>query len=106
MRSRRNRGDSSATLWYDLGMATLDSDSLQRFLKQFTETITPELANHFANLPLNREFQQLLDELGQKANDATLTEDERREYETYVEVMDVLALLRVNVTRKSGNLDH
>jgi biopolymer transport protein ExbD len=87
-------------------MATLDSDSLQRFLKQFTETITPELANHFANLPLNREFQQLLDELGQKANDATLTEDERREYETYVEVMDVLALLRVNVTRKSGNLDH
>lgn len=83
-------------------MATLDSDSLRRFLEQFTETFTPELAEHFVNLPPNAEFQRLLDDLGDKANAGTLTEDERREYETYVEAMDVLALLRVQTSRKNA----
>ena len=84
-------------------MALLDSTSLRRVLEQFTETFTPELAEHFATLPPNAEFQQLLDELGRKANEGTLTEEERREYGTYVEVMDVLALLRVEATRKNGH---
>jgi hypothetical protein len=76
-------------------MASLDSTSLRRFLEQFTGTLTPELAEHFANLPPKPEFQALLDDLGATANEGTLTEEERREYETYVEVMDVFALLRV-----------
>lgn len=76
-------------------MATLDSTSLRRYLEQFTETLTPELAEHFANLPPNPEFPALLDDLGTKANEGILTAEERREYETYVEVMDVFALLRV-----------
>ena len=83
-------------------MATLDSTSLRSFLEQFTETFTPELAQHFANPPPNPEFQAILDDLGRKANEGTLTEEERREYETYVEAMDVIALLRVNAARKKG----
>lgn len=84
-------------------MATLDSDSLRRFLEQFTETLTPELAEHFANLPPNAEFRCLLDDLGHKANEGTLTHDERHAYETYVEAMDVLALLRINAAGNNGN---
>ena len=76
-------------------MATLDSNSLHWFLEQFTDTFTPELADHFASLPPSPELQERLDELGERANDGTLTEDERREYATYVEAMDVIALLRV-----------
>lgn len=83
-------------------MTTLDSTSLRRFLEQFTETFTPELVDHFANQPLSDEFQSLLDELGTKANEGTLTENERREYATYVEAMDVIALLRVNALRKKA----
>lgn len=83
------------TLCYYEPMATLDSTSLHRFLEQFTETFTPELADHFTNLPPNSELQKRLDELGEKANEGTLNEDERREYATYVEAMDVIALLRV-----------
>ena len=75
--------------------AQLDSTSLHRFLEQFTDTFTPELAAHFANLSPNPAFQARLDELGEKANEGTLSEDERREYATYVEAMDVIALLRV-----------
>jgi hypothetical protein len=83
-------------------MTTLDSTSLHRFLEQFTDTFTPELAVHFATLPPNPDVQARLDELGEKSNEGTLTEEERREYATYVEVMDVLALLRVK-TQVNGN---
>jgi hypothetical protein len=76
-------------------MAALDSNSLHWFLEQFTGTFTPELADHFTSLPPSPELQERLDELGEKANDGTLTEDERSEYATYVEAMDVIALLRV-----------
>lgn len=82
----------------------LDSASLQRILSDFTSRFTPELAAHFASQPLSPEFQARLDELGEKANEGTLTEEERREYATYVEVLDVLALLRVRAqSRSNGN---
>lgn len=80
-------------------MPDLDSESLQRFLEQYTSTFTPELARHFSELPPSDELQKRLDELGQKSNEGTLTEEERSEYATYVEAMDVLALLR---TRTQG----
>ena len=73
----------------------LDSTSLEKFLKQFTERFTPELAEHFATLSPDPEFQARLDALGTKANEGTLTDEERSEYTTYVEAMDVVALLRV-----------
>jgi hypothetical protein len=81
---------------------TLDSTSLHRFLEQFTETFTPELAEHFVNLPPHPALQSRLDELGDKANEGTLTEAERSEYQTYVEALDVIALLRVKSQGKSG----
>ena len=80
----------------------LDSTSLERFLKQFTDRFTPELADHFANLPPDPSFQARLDELGAKANEGALTEDERSEYATYVEAMDVVALLRVKALARSN----
>ena len=83
-------------------MSTLDSNSLHWYLTQFTDTFTPELANHFANLPPNPDFQARLDKLATKSNDGTLTEEERSEYQTYVEAMDVIALLRVK-SSTNGN---
>jgi hypothetical protein len=83
-------------------MADLDSTSFHRFLEQYTATFTPELAKHFAQLPPNAELQKRLDELGDKANEGTLTEDERCEYDTYVETMDVLALLRAKTLAKDS----
>lgn len=84
----------------------LDSTSLEKFLKQFTGTFTPELADHFATLPPDPEFQARLDELGAKANEGTLTESERSEYATYVEAMDVVALLRVKSLARSKKQAH
>lgn len=85
-------------------MTMLDSSSLQRILSDFTDRFSPELAARFANLPASDELQARLDELGEKANEGTLTEAERREYETYVEVLDVLATLRVKAMGKTNSV--
>lgn len=82
-------------------MTALDSASLHKFLLHFTDTLTPELAEHFVTLPPDPEFQQRLDELGGLANEGALSEEERREYDTYIEAMDVIALLRVKVLSRT-----
>lgn len=82
---------------------TLDTSSLRKFLEHFTETFTPELADHFANLPPNSELQARLDHLARRANEGQLTDAEKSEYATYVEAMDVIAMLRVNSQLKKGS---
>ena len=82
-------------------MTTLDSASLHKFLLHFTDTLTPELAEHFVTLPPDPDFQRRLDELGVLASAGRLSEEERREYDTYVEAMDIIALLRVKVLARS-----
>ncbi|MEO1528974.1 MAG: hypothetical protein AAFX06_26430 [Planctomycetota bacterium] len=81
-------------------MATLDSTALHDFLVQFTDGFSPELAEHFVSTPPTEGMQSRIDELAAKANEGLLTEDERREYDTYVEAMDVIALLRVKSMKK------
>ena len=76
-------------------MTSLDSASLHKFLLHFTDTLTPELAEHFVTLPPDPEFQQRLDELGSLANEGALSEEERREYDTYIEAMDEIGRAHV-----------
>jgi hypothetical protein len=69
---------------------------LERFVDHLTRGFTPELAKHFAELPApNAEFQARLDELAEKANEGMLSGDETREYERYIELMDLVALMRL-----------
>ena len=82
-------------------MTVLDSASLHKFLLHFTDTLTPELAEHFVKLPSDPDFQLRLDELGGLANEGALSDEERREYDTYIEAMDVIALLRVKVLSRT-----
>ena len=58
-------------------MTVLDSASLHKYLLHFTDTLTPELAEQFVNLPPDLEFQQRLDDLAIKANEGTLSFDEQ-----------------------------
>ncbi|NLX54206.1 MAG: hypothetical protein GXY58_03745 [Planctomycetaceae bacterium] len=81
----------------------LDSVSLEKYLRQLTDRFTPELVEHFATLPPDPAFQARLDELGEKANEGALTDDEHREYATYIEAMDVIALLRVRALARAKN---
>ena len=86
-------------------MTVLDSASLHKFLVHFTDTLTPELAEHFSQLPPDPVFQARLSELGIKANDGTLTIEEQSEYDTYIEAMDVIALLRVKTMSRTNPIN-
>ena len=70
--------------------------TLEQFVEHLTQGFTPELAKHFAELPEpNPEFQALIDALATKANEGTLTPEEAREYDKYIENMDFVALMRL-----------
>jgi len=81
--------------------------TLERFVDHLLQGFTPELAKHFAELSLpNAEFQARLDELAEKANEGILSADEVREYDTYIELMDFVALLRLKARARIPDLSH
>ncbi len=70
--------------------------TLGSFLDHITRGFTPELAEHFAKLPKpDPRFQERLDELAEKANQGTLSNEEAVEYEKVTEYMDFVALMRL-----------
>ena len=81
-------------------MAILDSTALRDFFVQFTDGFTPELAEYFVSTQPKAELQARIEELAGKANEGELTNEERAEYDTYVEAMDLVALLRVKSMKK------
>jgi hypothetical protein len=76
--------------------------TLGSFVDHLTEGFTPELARHFADLPQpNAEFQARLDELAEKANQGTLTDEEARTYEKYVDYIDFVTLMRLKARSRT-----
>ena len=79
------------------------ADTLERFVDHLTRGFTPELAKHFAELPKpDPELQARLDELAVKANEGSLSEEEREEYDKYVEYMDFVAYVRLKARSRAA----
>lgn len=79
---------------YGTGMNHVTETTLERFVDHLIRSFTPELAKHFAELPQpDVEFQARLEQLADKANEGTLSAGEASEYDTYIELMDFVALL-------------
>lgn len=75
-------------------MATSHHSVLDRLLEPLTECLTPDAAEQIVNFRADAEVQQRLDELADGANEGTLNEDEQAEYESYVEAIDLVAVLQ------------
>ena len=68
---------------------------LDRFLDPMTECLTPEVAQRLLDTVfLDQQTQGRLDELADKSNRGALSDDERSEYEEYVEAMDVVGIIK------------
>ncbi|MEZ6132340.1 MAG: hypothetical protein R3C59_27065 [Planctomycetaceae bacterium] len=82
-------------------MSTTDS-TLIEFAEYLTDGFAPDVAAHFAGLPEpNPKLQGLLHTLAEKANQGTLTESERRQYERLVDLTDFVTLLRLKARVKA-----
>lgn len=56
--------------------------------------MTPELAQRIAELLALPEAQARLDELADKCNEGELTPEEAAEYDSYVDAIDLIAVLQ------------
>lgn len=69
--------------------------SIERILEPVTACLTPEVAQRIVDVRLVDPFMmQRLEFLREKANEGTLTEQERAEYEGFVEGNDLLMLIK------------
>lgn len=67
---------------------------LDQIFDRLREIIDFETAHRLADWQADEEIQQLLDDLGNKANEGTITPSERDKYETYVRVIDFIGILQ------------
>jgi hypothetical protein len=67
---------------------------LERLLDPLSRCFTTESAKALAELETDPVAQARVDELAEKCNEGQLTTDERREYETYVHVGNLVGILQ------------
>jgi hypothetical protein len=72
---------------------------LDRFLDPVADCLPPEVARRIIDLRMDPQLQSRLDELAEKSSAGTLTNEERDEYQAYVEGMDIVGLFKAKARR-------
>ena len=85
------------TLCYNSHMST--TELLERVLGPFTECLTPDAAHKIIALRADPETQSRIDQLAEKANDGTLTSEERADYEKFRATFHVITILQSRARR-------
>ena len=75
-------------------MKTLDAPVLDRLFDPLGRLLSPEVARKLADYRFDAKAQARIDKLARKCNDGKLSVGERREYETYVQTIDFIAILQ------------
>lgn len=75
-------------------MKTLDAPVLDRLFDPLGRLLSPEVARKLADYRFDAKAQARIDKLARKCNDGKLSDSERREYETYVQTIDFIAILQ------------
>jgi hypothetical protein len=82
-----------------------EADIFSRVIDASNPNLTPEAAKGILQLDYSEADHARMAELARKSNDGLLTSDERREFESYVFVGDMLAMLkskaRLSLNRRS-----
>jgi hypothetical protein len=75
-------------------MEISDVSVLDRLLDPLARSLTPDGARAIVNFRADAETQSRIDELAVKSNEGKLSAEEREEYESFVETIDVVAVLQ------------
>ena len=67
---------------------------LDRLLDPLADCLSPEVAAKVAALRADEATQARIDYLADRANEGLLTEEEREEYEGYLNAIDVISVLQ------------
>lgn len=74
-------------------------DLLDELLDPLAHCFTPDVAREVVDLRYDAKVQARLEELRHKANEGTLSEQERADYETLIETIDFIAILQAKSRR-------
>lgn len=82
-------------------MSTVSQPSpLDRLLEPLAAGLTSEMAQYLAAFRADADVQQRISELAEKANEGELTEQERLEYEEYIEAGTMIAVLQSKARKR------
>lgn len=85
-------------------MSTSHQDTvLDEVLDPVARCFTPDVASQIASLRADVRLQVRLDALARKANDGDLTEEEREQYDAYVEAIDLISILQAKARQILAN---
>jgi hypothetical protein len=79
---------------------------LDRIFEPFAEVLTPESAARFVAVRADDEVQRRIDELADKCTEGQLTDDEREEYDAYIQAIDFISIMQSKarqVLQRSGS---
>jgi len=68
-------------------------------LEPVARCFTPDVARQIIELRADPALQTRLDSLAGKANEGELTENDREQYEAYVEAIDIIAILQAKARK-------
>ncbi len=81
-------------------MSTAYEDTvLDEVLEPVARCFTPDVARQIVALRAAPTLQSRLDELASKANEGELTEQEREQYEAYIEAIDLIGILQAKARK-------
>jgi hypothetical protein len=75
-------------------MKHLDVPILDRLLEPVGNVLSPDVAHKLVDLQIDAQTRKQLDKLARKCNEGRLSDQELREYETYVAALDFIAMLQ------------
>ncbi len=86
-------------------MDTLAATSvLDAFLEPLTQCLDEESARRIAEFRIGPAVQARVDVLAERANEGTLSEEERDEYDSFIDAADLIAILQLKAQgRLSSN---
>jgi hypothetical protein len=89
-----------------MGNTTIAATTADKILDQFANCLNEEAARRIVELKFDDETLARVELLGDKANEGLLSDEESEEYKSYVEIGDVIALLKLKakqvLTKSNG----
>ncbi|WP_435020100.1 hypothetical protein TA3x_001646 [Tundrisphaera sp. TA3] len=82
-----------------MGNSVAAVTAMDRMLDQFSGCLNEEAARRVLAWKMDAETEARVETLGEKANQGSITGEERDEYQSYVEIADIIAILKLKAKR-------
>lgn len=73
---------------------------LEAFLEPLSQCLDEESARRVAESRIGPSVQARVDALAERANNGTLTEEERDEYDSFIDAADLIAILQLKAQQR------